>query len=95
MIIRSCIATFRFAAQGAYKNELNDNGAVGYLYTVKVKEGRDVNVEIGHDHSFKYEHEVVTTVDGIPPEDVMGVQRVDEFGDPIGDFEKNPNFKKP
>ena len=52
-------------------------------------------MEIGHDHNFKHEHEVVTAVDGIAPEEVMGVQRVDSNGKPIGDFEKNPNFKKP
>lgn len=43
---------------------------------------------------FKHEHKVITFGNGIVPEDIMGVQKVDQNGNPIGGFIKNPGFKK-
>lgn len=91
---KSPMSANRFATEGANKNLARSGQGVGYLYTVRVKEGNDVNVALGHDHKFKHEHEVITSGNGIVPEDIMGVQKVDQNGNPIGGFIKNPGFKK-
>jgi len=77
-----------------FNNTISKKGAVGYLYTAKVIKGKDVNIEIGHKQKYKHEHEVVTSSDGIPPEDIMGAQAIDIDGKAVGDFIKNPGFKK-
>lgn len=92
---KSPMAAARFGAEGAQRNISNNRGTVGYVYTVRVREGRDVNVELGHTHGFRHEQEVVTTIDGIPPEDILGAQPVDRTGLPVGDFIQNPNYQKP
>ncbi|VAW70167.1 Rhs-family protein [hydrothermal vent metagenome] len=92
---KSPMSANRFAADGANKNIDEGNGTLGYLYTVRVNKGTDVNIKLGHNQSHKVEHEVITSSEGIAAENIMGAQAVDRSGMPVGGFIKNPGFKKP
>ena len=83
----------RFGQAGAYKNFTETGDDTGYVYVTRVKQGTDVNVDIGHDHKYSHEHEVVAH-DGIKSEDILGAVPVDLSGKQKGDFIKNPGFKK-
>jgi RHS repeat-associated protein len=85
-------SAMRFATKGASDNLINHQRDVGFLYTVRVRQGYDINTGLGHNQVFSHEHEVIAN-GGINLSDVLGVQPVNSFGKPIGPFIPNPNSK--
>jgi hypothetical protein len=63
----------------------------GFVYTVRPRNGIDVNQTLGSRSPFPYEQEIVVP-GGISPSDIRGVTPVSKSGDFLGYSTINPNF---